>query len=147
MSKIVTSGDRVVGSRLRLRRRQCAISEGRLAHILGVNEGELRAYENGEARIGPERLAKAAEALGTPIAFFFLSPNAADSQATEPGTGQETAPGAAELLSAYSRIASSQLRGSVLRLALHLVRVKQAAVALALAEAHARRHRSSWRVH
>ena len=147
MSKAVTSGDRVVGSRLRLRRRQCAVSEGRLAQILGVSEGELRTYEDGEARIGPERLAKAAEALGAPIVFFFLRLNAMESQATEARSGHVTSPGAAELLSACSRTASSQLRGAVLRLALHLARVKQGGVSPTLAEAHARRRRSSWRVH
>ena len=43
MSKIVTSGDRVVGSCLRLRRKQCAVSERRLflqfAHHDGYPDG------------------------------------------------------------------------------------------------------------
>ena len=144
MSKIVTSGDRVVGSRLRLRRKQCAVSERRLAEILGVSEREIRAYESGEARIGAERLAKAGEALGAPIAFFFSGLSAVDPPAAEATAGTGVAfPGAAELLSAYSRIASSQLRGAVLRLVLHLARGRQVAVSLAPAEAHARKRRSN----
>jgi transcriptional regulator with XRE-family HTH domain len=139
MSKIVTSGDRIVGSRLRLRRKQCALSERGLAAILGVSEQEIRAYETGEARIGAEGLAKAAEALGAPIAFFFSSLSSVDLPTADARPGVETlSPGAARLLSAYSRIASSQV---VLRLALHLARGKQATASLGFAEAHARKRR------
>jgi transcriptional regulator with XRE-family HTH domain len=142
MSKIVTSGDRIVGSRLRLRRKQCALSERGLAAILGVSEQEIRAYETGEARIGAEGLAKAAEALGAPIAFFFSSLSSVDLPTADARPGLETlSPGAARLLSAYSRIASSQLREVVLRLALRLARGKQATASLGFAEAHARKRR------
>jgi len=144
MSKIVTSGDRVVGSCLRLRRKQCAVSESRLAEILGVSAREVRAYESGEARIGAKRLAKAGEALGAPIAFFFSGLSAVDPPAAEARPGQELLPpGAAELLSAYRRIANSQLRGAVLRLVFRLARGRQVAASLTPAEAHARKRRSN----
>ena len=144
MSDVRTSGDRIVGARLRLRRKQCAISEHHLAEILGVSEGEIQAYESGEARIGAERLAIASEALGAPISFFFSGFSPVDLAKADAPPCQETlAPGAADLLSAYSRIANSQLRAAVLRLALHLARGRQAAVSLALAEAHARKRRSN----
>lgn len=140
MSKIVSSGDRLVGSRLRLRRKQCAVSERQLAEILGVSKREIRAYESGEARIGAERLAKTGEALGAPIAYFFSGLGTVDPPTVDARLGQALLfPGAAELVSAYSRIASSQLRGAVLRLALHLSRGRQGSVSLALAEACARR--------
>jgi transcriptional regulator with XRE-family HTH domain len=129
---------------LRLRLKQCAISERRLAEILGVSVREIRAYESGEARIGAERLAKTGEALGAPIAFFFSGLGTVDPPAAEASPGQELlSPGAAELLSAYKRIASSQLRGAVLRLVFRLARGRQGAVSLTTAEAHARKRRSN----
>ena len=144
MSDVRTSGDRIVGARLRLRRKQCAISERDLADILGVSQGEVQAYESGEARIGAERLAMAGEALGAPISFFFSGFSPVDlPNADAPPCPEPLSPGAADLLSAYSRIANSQLRAAVLRLALHLARGRQAAVSLALAEAHARKRRSN----
>jgi transcriptional regulator with XRE-family HTH domain len=140
MSKIVTSGDRIVGSRLRLRRKQRAVSERRMADILGVSERDVQAYERGEARIGAERLAKASEALGAPVAFFFSGFSPVDLRAADTRPSRDLVPsGAGELLSAYSQIASSRLRAAVLRLALHLARGGRAAVSLALAEANARK--------
>jgi transcriptional regulator with XRE-family HTH domain len=140
MSKNVTAGDRIVGSRLRLRRKQRAISKHGLAGILGVTEREIEAYERGEARIGAERLAKASQALEAPIAFFFSGVSSVDPRASDPRPFQEAPPSAAgELLSAYSRIASSQLRAAVLRLALHLARGGR--VPLAAAEVYARKRR------
>jgi transcriptional regulator with XRE-family HTH domain len=144
MSDFRTSGDRIVGARLRLRRKQCAISERELAAFLSVGEREIQAYESGEARIGAERLALAGEALGAPISFFFSGFSPVDvSKADAAPCPEKLSPGAADLLSAYSRIANSQLRAAVLRLALHLARGRQAAVSLALAEAHARKRRSN----
>lgn len=144
MSDAKTSGDRIVGARLRLRRKQCALSERDLAEILGITEGEIGAYERGEKRIGAERLAAASEVLGAPISFFFSGFSPVDLAKLDASPCPETlASGAADLLSAYSRIANSQLRAAVLRLALHLARGRQAAVSLALAEAHARKRRSN----
>ena len=142
MSKFVASGDRIVGSRLRLRRKQCAMSERGLAAILGVSEQEIHAYERGEVRIGPERLAKVSEALQAPIAFFFAGASPDDVRAADSKPGEVTlSPGAGQLVSAYSRIASSQLRSAVLRLALRLAHEERAAAMLPLAEGYARKHR------
>ena len=142
MSKIVESGDRIVGSRLRLRRNQCAMSERGLAAILGVSEQEVRAYERGEVRIGPERLARVSKALDAPIAFFFAGVSPADAPATDSVAGEGTlSPGAGQLVSAYSRIASSQLRSAVLRLARRLAHGERTAAMLQLAEEYARKRR------
>jgi transcriptional regulator with XRE-family HTH domain len=142
MTKIVTSGDQFVGSRLRLRRKQCAITEGGLAALLGVTQREIRAYERGELRIGAERLAQASQALRAPISFFFSGLGPPGPQPAEIPTGLDTAlPGNAALLSAYIRTANSRRRAAVLRLALHLARGQQASGGSQPAEVYGRKRR------
>jgi transcriptional regulator with XRE-family HTH domain len=144
MSESKTLGDRTVGARLRLRRKQCAISERGLAEILGVAEREILAYESGDARIGAERLAKAGKALGAPIAYFFSGFSPVEPPLADPRSSADpVSSSASQLLSAYSRIASSELRAVVLRLALHLAAGKQTAVSIALAEARGQKRRSN----
>lgn len=146
MPKFVTSGDRIVGSRVRLLRKQCAVGERDLAQLLGVSAREIHAYESGEARIGAEGLSKISQALGAPIAYFFTGLSVVVPRAANAPPGQELmllTPGAVELLSAYSRLASPQLRDAALKLVLHLAHGNRGSVALAPAKGHATKHRSS----
>ncbi len=134
MSRKVTSGDQIVGSRVRLRRKQHAMSEQRLARILGVSVREIENFESGAARMGAVRLGNASKALDAPIGYFFAALSAVNSSKPQASPGQSLflIPGAADLLSAYSRIANSQLRGAVLKLVLHLARESRGSESLTL---------------
>jgi transcriptional regulator with XRE-family HTH domain len=130
MARKLASDDGIVGSRLRLRRKQLAITQQKLAELLGVEEDELATCEAGANRLGAARLARASQALDAPISYFFAELAAVN--LPEPDTPSNdrllAMPGAAELLSAYSRIASLQLRASVLKLVRRLARESRGCV-------------------
>jgi transcriptional regulator with XRE-family HTH domain len=136
MTRKVTSSDETVGARLRLRRKQYAASEQQLAKILGVRVQDIQDYESGAARLGAVRLGNVSKALDAPIGYFFTRLGPVNSLQTDKQSDERllTLPGAAELLSAYSGIASSQLRGAVLKLVLHLARESRGCVSPTLAK-------------
>ena len=118
MARKVTSTDETVGSRLRLRRKQYAVSRQELAGLLGVHVDDIQKYESGAARLGAVRIGKASQALDAPVSYFFARLGPVNSSDFDQPSGEQLLylPGVPELLSAYSRIASSQLRGVVLNL-------------------------------
>jgi len=64
-----------VGSRLRIRRVQCAMSHETLAEQLSTAVETLRRYETGELRLGASLLLQASEALRVPVSYFFQEIN------------------------------------------------------------------------
>lgn len=60
-----------VGTRIRMRRKLLCMSQERLAERLGITFQQIQKYEKGTNRVGASRLSQIAEALGTPVAFFF----------------------------------------------------------------------------
>jgi transcriptional regulator with XRE-family HTH domain len=118
------TGDRLVGSRLRLLRRQRSIEERELAEILGVEEAKVALFESGALRLGAERLGRVARALDVPLGYFFAPLKPLESTRTTAATSRKllAEPGASELVTAYSSIASSQLRAAVLKLVQRLAR-------------------------
>lgn len=144
MPENVTAGDRIVGSRIRLRRKQLGVNGGCLAQILGVTLRQLEDYESGAARLGAQKLAEVGKALDTPITYFFTGLSAVDrSKPRVPERGDSPVPDAIDFLSAYSRIANSQLRGAVLRLMLRLARESQGSASKAPGKGAGREHRWS----
>jgi transcriptional regulator with XRE-family HTH domain len=141
-----SSCDRTIGARLRLRRRERAMSVDQLAAALDVEPSDIAAFEDGAERIGAVRLAVAGRALRTPIAYFFKEVRRVDAgrrfDSPEAASARHDL---AELLSAYSRIESSPLRAAVLELAQELARkssesASRAAVASSSRPHHSRSH-------
>jgi transcriptional regulator with XRE-family HTH domain len=121
------STDQIVGSRIRLRRGQIGLSQARLAAMLGVSPQRMQEFEEGNTRVGAARLCAIAQALKAPVSFFFADlPPAESASSRIGGIGASptllSTPAAAQLLSAYGRIGSSQLRRVVLAVARHLAR-------------------------
>jgi transcriptional regulator with XRE-family HTH domain len=115
--------DFIVGSRIRLRRKQRGISQEHLAAVLGVSSREVEEFESGAVRVGAERLAAIGALLEAPISYFFEELGAVTSGADDqPADSVKAVSGTGELVSAYCRIASSQLRGAVLSFAQILAR-------------------------
>jgi len=63
--------DKHVGSRVRMRRRMLAMSEGKLGDALGLTFQQVQKYEKGTNRIGAGRLQEISHILQVPIAFFY----------------------------------------------------------------------------
>src|SRR3954453_23185078 len=63
--------DRLVGSRMRVRRMLVGMSQEQLGEALGITVPQVQKYEKGVNRVGASRLHKVAGVLGVPIAYFF----------------------------------------------------------------------------
>ena len=110
--------DRHVGSRIRIRRLQLAMSQEKLADALGITFQQVQKYERGMNRVSVGRLYQVAAALDVPMSFFYPEPTSA---AAEAGA-QEVAdlvgeiagtPEALELLRAFGRIENRATRRRV----------------------------------
>src|ERR1051326_5242231 len=106
------------GRRIRTQRLVCRMSQTELATTLGFTFQQLEKYEKGVKRVGAGRLARIAEVLSVPVAFFFsgdMSPASSDS-ASSGLSFLETA-GAVRLVRAYSGGGDPQLRRALVALA------------------------------
>ena len=63
--------DRVVSSRLRLRRQAVGLTQQQLAKLVGVTYQQVHKYEKGINRVSVGHLHAIALALGTDVAYFF----------------------------------------------------------------------------
>ena len=63
--------DKHVGSRVRMRRRMLAMSQGKLGDALGLTFQQVQKYEKGTNRIGAGRLQEISQILQVSIAFFY----------------------------------------------------------------------------
>ena len=59
--------DKVVGRRMRARRRQLGLSQQALGDALGLSYQQVQKYEQGVSRIGAGRLQQLAEILNVPV--------------------------------------------------------------------------------
>lgn len=60
-----------VGQRVRLRRKQRGLSQGRLAEALGLTFQQIQKYERGTNRVSASKLYGIAMVLGVPVGFFY----------------------------------------------------------------------------
>ena len=69
--------DQHVGARVRMRRKELAMSQEQLAEALGITYQQVQKCEKGANRIGASRLQQISHILQVPVAFFFEgAPNA-----------------------------------------------------------------------
>lgn len=101
--------DAALGERIRRRRRELGLSQSALGGKLGITFQQVQKYENGTNRVSATMLVKLSEALALPVTEILhdVDPAAAP---PEPD-GQ-----AAQLLTAFARIQSADLRAAVLTL-------------------------------
>jgi transcriptional regulator with XRE-family HTH domain len=69
--KQAIGADRIVGERLRMRRKQLGMSQEKLGAALGITFQQIQKYEKGTNRISVGRLVRMAEVLETPITWFL----------------------------------------------------------------------------
>jgi transcriptional regulator with XRE-family HTH domain len=67
----VTADDRHIGRRLRGKRRALGLSEDFLARQLGVESGQIEAYERATERVPSEHLIRLSEIFEVPLSYFL----------------------------------------------------------------------------
>ena len=116
--------DRHVGSRVRMRRLMCDMSQTILADALSITFQQVQKYKKGTNRISASRLQQMASALQVPVPFFFEGLPSHSSKTRGPAdalslsyvsTFLATADGL-KLTKAYSQIKNRELRRSIVYL-------------------------------
>jgi len=119
--------DRLVGVRVRDRRIALGMSQDALAKKLGLSFQQVQKYEKGTNRISAGRLFVLAQALLTPIAYFF---GEAIGGSRQPGFAEDAAPSPVmnfvasregqELAVALAQIKDTKARKNLISLAKNL---------------------------
>ena len=120
-SKLPSGIDRLVGQRLRWRRRELRLTQEKLGELLSLTFQQVQKYEKGVNRISAGRLYEIAAALGVQIAYFYdgaseLLPNR-DSIIAEQDASPETpilSADTLELIAAFQTITDPSVRKSIL---------------------------------
>ena len=82
---MATDIDLHLGKRLRRRRRLLGLTQQQLANSVGIRFQQIQKYECGANRISAARLWELAEALQTPVSYFYDGlAEALEQQATRP---------------------------------------------------------------
>lgn len=120
-SKSPSGVDRVVGQRLRWRRREMKLTQEQLGEKLGLTFQQVQKYEKGVNRISAGRLFEVADVLSVPITYFFegieellgSAPLAVQEDDHPPSLPMIDAE-AMELVTAFQKISDTGLRRSLL---------------------------------
>ena len=92
-NKVPNPIDKHVGSRVRMRRKILAMSQGKLGAALGLTFQQVQKYERGANRIGASRLQQMSHILQVPVEFFFEG----TSNASAPHGSNGSAPSMVEI--------------------------------------------------
>jgi transcriptional regulator with XRE-family HTH domain len=101
----------LVGSRIRMFRKDRRMSQAQLGEKLGVTFQQVQKYENGKNRVGASRLQMISTALSVPVGQFFT-----DGAATSPTSAKSPAfdRQALRLAEAFIQLNDRALRNSIL---------------------------------
>lgn len=120
-SKLPSGIDRVVGQRIRWRRRELKLTQERLGELLELTFQQVQKYEKGVNRVSAGRLYEIAGVLGVPISYFFEGAEefleAEQSELAEDEDEPHApvmTPEMLELISAFQKIEDVSLRKSLL---------------------------------
>jgi transcriptional regulator with XRE-family HTH domain len=113
----VDARDAEIGRLVRAQRQQLGLTQTDLAERIGVTFQQVQKYENGTNRISMGRLTRIAEALDVPPTFFFARETGADIATANRSRDFLTSEGALQLIRAYDRFPSAEMRTSFVELA------------------------------
>jgi transcriptional regulator with XRE-family HTH domain len=100
--------DAQLGERIRKRRRELGLSQSALGGKLGITFQQIQKYENGTNRVSATMLMKLSEALALPVTELL--------QQADPAAAIDPESQATELLAAFGRIQSREVRAAILTL-------------------------------
>jgi transcriptional regulator with XRE-family HTH domain len=111
--------DADVGRRIRAQRLVCHMSQTELGNRVGITFQQIQKYEKGVNRVGAGRLARIAEVLSVPVAFFFSGDQRTTDTTENINSGLSflESAGAVRLVRAYSQIEDPQIRRALVDLA------------------------------
>jgi len=120
-SKMPSGIDRLVGQRLRWRRRELRLTQEKLGDLLNLTFQQVQKYEKGVNRISAGRLYEVAAALGVPIGYFYdgasdLLPKSSARVNESPDTeaAPVLSPEAVALVTAFESIVDPAMRKTLL---------------------------------
>jgi len=113
--EIADPADVAIGARIRARREARRVTQAQLASAVGVTFQQIQKYERGVNRVAAARLMLIAQALKTTGADLLGELEAGDRDALALAR-----PGAAQMLEAFNRIGSAEVREAALTVVLHL---------------------------
>jgi len=120
-NKLPSGIDRVVGQRIRWRRRELGLTQEQLADLLSLTFQQVQKYEKGVNRVSAGRLFEIASVLGAPVTYFYEGAELelADERLGMAEDGEEVrAPlldaDTLDLIAAFQRIEDVTLRKSLL---------------------------------
>ncbi|MEL6661422.1 MAG: helix-turn-helix transcriptional regulator [Pseudomonadota bacterium] len=122
-SKLPSDIDRIVGQRVRWRRRELKLTQEKLGDLLDLTFQQVQKYEKGVNRISAGRLYEMAGVLGVPVTYFYdgAEDHIAKARHAVHEAGEEEAVAAPvistetmELIAAFQKIESAALRKSIL---------------------------------
>lgn len=102
------------------------LSQGALAQHLSVSFQQVQKYERGANRISASMLVRIAAALNTRVSHL-VGEDGNEARLNSEVLALLAAPGATELLDAYSALSGSRLRAAVINLTEVLARVRASA--------------------
>ena len=105
MSDMVTSRD--IGLKIKALRQQAGLSQEKLAEMVGVTFQQVQKYENGQTTLNVTKLQVIAQALKVSVTEFFTS---------IPAQGVRLTDEEDQLLQAFRKVKSGELRGCILKL-------------------------------
>ncbi len=120
-NKVPSGIDRIVGQRLRWRRRELRLTQEQLGEQLGLTFQQVQKYEKGVNRVSAGRLFEMASVLTVPITYFYEgvaemlgSPTLAVQEDEHPPILPTLDNEAMELVTAFQKISDPALRKSLL---------------------------------
>lgn len=120
-SKLPSGIDRVVGQRIRWRRRELKLTQERLGEILDLTFQQVQKYEKGVNRVSAGRLYEIAGVLSVPISYFFEGAEEfLEAEQLEVAEDEDEphapvmTPETLELIAAFQKIEDVSLRKSLL---------------------------------
>lgn len=122
-SKLPSDIDRIVGQRVRWRRRELKLTQEKLGDLLDLTFQQVQKYEKGVNRISAGRLYEMANVLEVPVTYFYdgAEDHIHNARAAvhedsdgEPVAAPVISTETMELIAAFQRIDDSALRKSIL---------------------------------
>ncbi len=121
-SKLPSGIDRVVGQRIRWRRKELKLTQEKLGEQLGLTFQQVQKYEKGVNRISAGRLFELSTVMGVPVTYFFDGAESfldGGAAAVAEGDGEDVqAPvitsEVLDLIAAFQKIEDQSLRKSLL---------------------------------
>jgi transcriptional regulator with XRE-family HTH domain len=120
--------DRHVGLRIRMRRKELAISQEKLAEALGLTFQQVQKYERAANRVSASKLYEIARALSTHVSYFYEGLAGCDELEAPAASNIDAqtfllTPEGAELAVTFPRVGRARVRRKVLELVRALAEV------------------------